>query len=99
MRFGVAERTASDRQHPAPVSDEELARLREAVQRARPESVAISLLLSFANPVNEHRVRKTCAPCPFRGRSTVLINAYLANAYLAPRMQHDLQWLAEALDA
>src|SRR5581483_6768597 len=56
LRFGVAERIASDGSVLLPVSTEELQRLKTAVAASRPEAIAISLLFSFANPQNERAV-------------------------------------------
>src|SRR5580698_9310987 len=53
LRFGVAERVAADGSMLHAVDETELKRLREAVQKAKPEAIAISLLFGFANPANE----------------------------------------------
>ncbi len=101
MRFGVAERVASDGTILQPLTQSELVRLKRAVQDAAPEAIAISLLFSFANPVHECLVvsalRELDVPVSvsheilpefreFERSSTVLINAYLA-----PRMQRYLE--------
>src|SRR6202140_672491 len=53
LRFGVKERTDAEGRVLERPSDAELTRLREAVRRADPDAIAISLLFSFANPENE----------------------------------------------
>lgn len=98
MRFGV-ERTA--------VKEAELQRLCEAVRAKDPESIAISLLFSFADPANERAVagalRNLNVPLSvsheilpefreYERASTVVINAYLA-----PKMQSYLERLDCAL--
>src|SRR5438132_1602048 len=61
LRFGVKERTCADGQILELASDQELTRVREAVVRAQPEAIAISLLFSFANPKNEEAVAAAVA--------------------------------------
>ena len=83
--------------------------MREAVQRAKPESIAVSLLFGFANPANEKAVCQALAALgvpisvaheilpefrEYERGSTVLINAYLA-----PKMQSYLNSLDESLRA
>src|SRR5208337_4037574 len=53
MRFGVKERTDAEGRILDRPSAEELGRLRETVEHAAPDAIAISLLFSFANPENE----------------------------------------------
>ena len=53
LRFGVMERTSAEGVVLTSPSDDEVARLRQSVQSAAPEAIAISLLFSFANPENE----------------------------------------------
>src|ERR1700693_3322763 len=53
LRFGVAERVAADGSMLRAVDQTELQRVREAVQKAAPEAIAVSLLFAFANPANE----------------------------------------------
>ncbi len=93
LRFGVHERTASDGSILERVDRDELSRLAEAVRAAGAESVAVSLLFSFANPANERAVLSALEPLgvpvsashrilpefrEYERGSTVLINAYLA---------------------
>jgi N-methylhydantoinase A len=104
MRFGVAERIASSGHILLMPSPEELERLKRGVAAVRPESIAVSLLFSFANPVNERAVAESLRSLgvpvsvsheilpefrEYERASTVVINAYLA-----PTMQ----WYLEKLD-
>src|SRR5580692_5901504 len=92
LRFGINERTASDGEILKSPTGEELHSLTAQIDAARPQSVAISLLFSFANPQNELAVAKTLAPLrvplsishqilpefrEYERTSTVVINAYL----------------------
>ncbi|MFL6354285.1 MAG: hydantoinase/oxoprolinase N-terminal domain-containing protein, partial [Bryobacteraceae bacterium] len=103
LRFGVHERTASDGSVLRLPDPGELTRLKEAIQAERPESIAVSLLFSFANPANECAVvsalRDLGIPISasheilpefreYERGSTVVINAYLA-----PMMQRYLEHL------
>jgi N-methylhydantoinase A len=109
LRFGVAERVAADGSLLRAVDGTELQRLREAVQKAKPEAIAISLLFGFANPANEKAVAASLAGLgapisvsheilpefrEYERGSTVLINAYLA-----PKMQSYLTSLDKGLQA
>lgn len=109
MRFGVEERTASDGSILQLACADELNRLREAIQSAAPESIAVSLLFGFANPQNEQAVAEALAGIgvplslsheilpqfrEYERASTVLINAYLA-----PKMQTYLTSLNAGLAA
>src|SRR6202035_3720560 len=53
LRFGIDERTASDGAILRKPSPTDLKSLATQVEAKRPESIAISLLFSFANPQNE----------------------------------------------
>lgn len=105
MRFGVKERTDTEGRVLEQPSDAELARVREAVRRANPDAVAISLLFSFANPENEAAVAASVAELgkplsvsyrilpefrEYERTSTVVVNAYLQ-----PLMQSYMERLAE----
>jgi N-methylhydantoinase A len=107
MRFGVAERTLFDgTQLEAPNADE-LKKLVEKIRDAKAESVAVSLLFSFANAANEESVAGALAELglpvsvsheilpefrEYERSSTVLVNAYLA-----PKMSKYLDHLSSAL--
>src|SRR5438477_5838554 len=58
LRFGVRERTACDGSVLERPDEAELKRLRQAVEQAQPEAIAISLLFSFVNPENERAVER-----------------------------------------
>lgn len=103
LRFGVRERTGCDGSILRSPDPEDLTRLKEAIDAERPESIAVSLLFSFANPANECAVvsalRDLRLPISasheilpefreYERGSTVVINAYLA-----PLMQRYLEHL------
>lgn len=109
LRFGVAERIASDGAILRAVTEAELERLKTAVSIAQPEAVAISLLFSFANPLHERLIAAALGELDvpisvsheilpefreYERGSTVLINAYLA-----PKMQHYLEMIDSALSS
>lgn len=56
LRFGVNERVSAEGKILLSPSDEELQELSEKIRATGAESVAVSLLFSFANPENETRV-------------------------------------------
>jgi N-methylhydantoinase A len=104
LRFGINERTASDGKILTAPTVEELGFLAGQLSAAKPESVAISLLFSFANPKNELAVAEALrllnVPLSishqllpefreYERTSTVVINAYLQ-----PVMQSYLHNLA-----
>ena len=105
MRFGVKERTAADGQILERPSGEELRRLREAVRLADPDSIAVSLLFSFANPENEGAVAAALAELgkPLSVSHQILpefreyerTSTIVVNAYLQPLMQSYMERLAE----
>src|SRR5258705_2445454 len=105
LRFGMQERTAADGHVLQSATIADLARLREAVRKARPEAIAISLLFSFANAENEMSVAAALAELgkpvsishkilpefrEYERTSTVVVNAYLQ-----PLMQSYLERIAE----
>jgi N-methylhydantoinase A len=92
LRFGINERTANDGKILTPPGADELRGLAEEVSAAKPQSIAISLLFSFANPTNELSVsgalKSLAVPLSishqilpefreYERSSTVVINAYL----------------------
>jgi N-methylhydantoinase A len=92
LRFGVAERTASDGQIVQALSRPALRALADRVRRKKPQAIAISLLFSFANSRHEQAVaralRKLGVPLSvshqilpefreYERTSTVVVNAYL----------------------
>ncbi len=92
LRFGINERTASDGEILTAPSADELKALAARIQAQHPQSIAISLLFSFANPKNELSVAKALDALgvplsishqilpefrEYERTSTVVINAYL----------------------
>ena len=92
LRFGVNERTAPDGGILASPTPEELRALAGRISSTNPQSIAISLLFSFANPQNELAVAQALQSLglplsishqilpefrEYERASTVVINAYL----------------------
>jgi N-methylhydantoinase A len=92
LRFGVNERTASDGEVLTSPAPEELHTLAAQLAAVKPQSIAISLLFSFANPKNEQAVAEALKSLAlplsishqilpefreYERTSTVVINAYL----------------------
>ncbi len=109
LRFGVNERTASTGEILTASTPKELRILATDVAATKPESIAISLLFSFANPRNERAVaaalKHLAVPLSishqilpefreYERTSTVVINAYLQ-----PVMQRYLESLAARVGA
>jgi N-methylhydantoinase A len=109
LRFGIAERVTSEGTILYSVKAKDLERLRQAILESGAESIAVSLLFSFANPANERAVVDAlqdldvpvCASHEilpefreYERTSTVVINAYLA-----PKMQSYLGRLKTHLEA
>ena len=107
LRFGIQERTSAKGEILIEPTAAELQKLADRVSSARPESVAISLLFSFANAKNEHAVAESLgtlgAPLSishqilpefreYERTSTVVINAYLQ-----PVMRRYLEDMERAL--
>lgn len=107
LRFGVAERTAPTGEileAPSPASLRELA---EQIGRSGAESIALSLLFSFANPNNELLVAEAlgCLGLPISISHQILpefreferASTVVTNAYLAPKLSTYLYRLELAL--
>jgi N-methylhydantoinase A len=92
LRFGLEERTASNGEILTAPTPADLQSLASEVKAKRPESIAISLLFSFANPKNEQAIAEALKPLgvplsishqilpefrEYERTSTVVINAYL----------------------
>jgi N-methylhydantoinase A len=107
LRFGIEERTASDGKILTEPSTADLESLASHVKAKHPDSIAISLLFSFANPGNEQAITKALKPLgvplsishqilpefrEYERTSTVVINAYLQ-----PVMQRYLENLEQRL--
>jgi N-methylhydantoinase A len=112
LRFGVRERTACDGTVLERASEAELGRLRQAVEGAGAEAVAVSLLFSFVNPENERAVAEALAGLGNGEMQTPLSLAHVVlpefreyerastvvvNAYLQPLMQRYLENLGGRL--
>jgi N-methylhydantoinase A len=92
LRFGIEERTASDGEILTSPSSSDLKSLVSLVSEKHPDSIAISLLFSFANPQNELAVAEALKLLgvslsisqqilpefrEYERTSTVVVNAYL----------------------
>jgi N-methylhydantoinase A len=109
LRFGVKERIGAEGQVIERLASEELVSLREAVSRAHPEAIAVSLLFSFANPAHEAQVadelRKLAKPLSLSHQILPEFREYertstvVVNAYLQPLMQSYMERLAERVRA
>jgi len=92
LRFGINERTAANGEILTEPTSEELQTLAGRIKASKPQSIAISLLFSFANPQNERSIADALRPLQvplsisheilpefreFERTSTVVINAYL----------------------
>ncbi len=108
LRFGVPERVSAEGEMLRVPSAEELHQLTQAVRTVDPESIAISLLFSFARPENEIAVanafRDLNVPISishellpefreYERASTVVVNAYLQ-----PVMERYLNNLAKRIE-
>jgi N-methylhydantoinase A len=101
LRFGVAERVASDGTILQAPSQKDLNNLLSKLGEAHPESIAISLLFSFANPQNESAVAEAChsLALPISVSHEILpefreyerTSTVVMNAYLQPVMQKYLE--------
>ncbi len=105
LRFGIEERTASDGKILTSPSSADLKSLVAQITAKHPDSIAISLLFSFANPKNELAIAQALEPLglplsisheilpefrEYERTSTVVINAYLQ-----PVMQRYLENLEQ----
>ena len=92
LRFGIEERTAADGAILTEATSNDLRKLAAQIAQAQPESVAISLLFSFANSRNEEAVARSLSSLgiplsvshkiltefrEYERTSTVVVNAYL----------------------
>ena len=106
LRFGINERTAADGEILTSPTVQELGFLAGQLSAAHPQSIAISLLFSFANPHNEETIASALKTLgvplsishqilpefrEYERTSTVVINAYLQ-----PVMQTYLENLAKS---
>ena len=92
LRFGISERVVASGEVLESLSDSEIRRIRDAVEKSDAESVAICLLFSFLHPQHEERIAESLATLKvplsvsskilpeyreYERTSTVVINAYL----------------------
>lgn len=105
--FGVSERVGPDGSVLLGLPQDALDNLCAAIRKSNAESVAVSLLFSFANPAHEHAIARALASLKLpislshqilpefreyeRGATVAL------NAYLAPAMQSYIQALERGL--
>lgn len=109
LRFGVKERVSADAKIIEPLTQREIAAMVKKLKKAEIESIAISLLFSFANPAHEKKIAEALeifgVPVSvshqilpeyreYERTSTVVINAYLA-----PRVRRYLNELTEGLSS
>jgi N-methylhydantoinase A len=105
--FGVPERVGPDGTVLLGPTERSLKQLRHRIESAKTQSIAVSLLFSFANPAHERAVAKSLASLglpislsheilpefrEYERASTVALNAYLA-----PRMQSYIVGLQRGL--
>jgi N-methylhydantoinase A len=101
LRFGIEERTTSDGEILTQPSPADLESLASQVRAMQPESIAISLLFSFANPKNELAIGEALKPLGFplsishqilpEFREYERTSTVVVNAYLQPVMQRYLE--------
>ncbi|MGA2103633.1 MAG: hydantoinase/oxoprolinase family protein, partial [Candidatus Sulfotelmatobacter sp.] len=106
LRFGIHERTSTEGEILTAPAPEELRSLCDRIASAKPQSIAISLLFSFANPKSEDAIARALEGLSvplsishqilpefreYERTSTVVINAYLQ-----PVMQNYLRNLEES---
>src|SRR5882672_3051598 len=92
LRFGASERVAASGEVLETLGEDAIAALVDKLRRARPESIAISLLFSFVHPEHEKRIAAALAVLgvplsvshqilpeyrEYERAATVVINAYL----------------------
>ncbi|MGC2194789.1 MAG: hydantoinase/oxoprolinase family protein, partial [Terriglobales bacterium] len=107
LRFGIAERTASDGHILEKPASQQLDTLRKNIAAQRADAIAISLLFSFANPANERAVEEALKnlPLPLSVSHKILpefreyerTSTIVVNAYLQPVMQRYLESLDQRL--
>jgi N-methylhydantoinase A len=107
LRFGIAERTDCDGKILEQPTTQDLDRLRENIRAQHPDSIAVVLLFSFANPSNELAVEQTVQSLslPLSVSHKILpefreyerTSTVVVNAYLQPVMQRYLESLDQRL--
>lgn len=108
-RFGVTERVGPNGSVITPLDPTEVAKLLESIEQARPavESIAVSLLFSFANPAHERLIGQKLSELglPVSLSHKVLpeyreyerTSTTVINAYLVPLLSDYLRSLEEGL--
>ncbi|WP_263415440.1 hydantoinase/oxoprolinase family protein [Terriglobus albidus] len=109
LRFGVDERVTAEGLVLRAPSEDSLRQLAMAIQNSGAEAIAISLLFSFANPVNETRVAEALKPLglPISISHRILPefreyergSTIVTNAYLSPKVSTYLHRLETEIDA
>jgi N-methylhydantoinase A len=107
LRFGIAERTDSEGKILEQPTSQTLEHLAEAIRAQHPDAIAITLLFSFANPINELAVERTlqALSMPLSVSHKILpefreyerTSTVVVNAYLQPVMQRYLESLDQRL--
>lgn len=105
LRLGVHERIAADGEVLESLHEADVARLVEKLRRAKCESIAVSLLFSFAHPQHEQRIARalTTLGVPLSISHQILpeyreyerTSTVTVNAYLQPLMGRYLNRLVE----
>ncbi|HEX5705175.1 MAG TPA: hydantoinase/oxoprolinase family protein [Pyrinomonadaceae bacterium] len=106
LRFGVSERVAASGEVIEPLTDGDVAGLLRRVRKGKPESIAISLLFSFAHVEHERRILQTLSELnvPLSVSHQILpeyreyerTSTVCVNAYLQPLMGKYLRRLSES---
>jgi N-methylhydantoinase A len=109
LRFGVLERVSAEGEILRSPTEAQLEDLANEIRASGAESVAISLLFSFANPETERRIEAAlqCLGLPISTSHRILpefreferASTTVVNAYLAPAMQSYLLQLEERVAA
>jgi N-methylhydantoinase A len=107
LRFGIRERTLYDGSIQKPLDHRHLQNLSEYLQQQNVESIAVSLLYSFANDEHENAILRAMEPMglPISLSSKILpeyreyerTSTTVINAYLAPLMSRYLNRLQAGL--
>jgi N-methylhydantoinase A len=107
LRFGVEERTSAEGKVLRSPTSEHLARLRAGIRESGAESIALSLLFSFANPHNERLVTQALETLglPISISHEILPefreyergSTVVTNAYLAPKVSSYIRELERSL--
>jgi N-methylhydantoinase A len=107
-RLGVAERIGADGRVITPLTEAALRRTLRSVKRVRPQSIAVCLLHSYANPAHERRLGRALrglnTPCSLSHELVAEYREYerlsttVINAYVQPIMSRHLRDLQHGLE-